>query len=162
MNPHFTAYKKEITHPVKYRLFMLGNLPCAFFAGIRVESLTENEAQLTVPQKWFNKNPFKSVYLGILTMAAEISTGILCMSAVYKRTPTVSMLPVNMQSIFHKKAMGTITFTCSGGENINKAVEDAIIAGESKTVLCHSAGRNAAGELVAEFYFTWSFKSRNK
>jgi len=162
MNPNFNAYKKAITHPVKYRLFMLGNLPSAYFAGIKIAHLSESEAQLTVPQKWFNKNPFKSIYLGILTMTAEISTGILCMSTIYQRKPAISMLPVHMRCVFHKKATGKITFTCSDGEAINASVEDALETGAGKTVVCHSTGRNEVGEPVAEFWFTWSFKARNR
>lgn len=162
MNPHFSSYKAEISHPVKYRLFMLENLPAAFFAGIKLVDLSETRARLSVPQKWFNKNPFHSIYLGILTMAAEISTGILCMSAIYKRKPGISMLPVNMKSVFHKKATGKIVFICSDGVKINEAVEEAIASGEGKTVLCHTMGLNQADEIVAEFYFTWSFKARSK
>ena len=160
MNPRFQEYRKAITNPVKYRLFLLGNLPLAFFAGVKVDALSGEAARITIPQRWFNKNPFRSIYLGMLTMAAEISTGILCMGAVYKRQPSVSLLPVNMQAVFHKKATGTITFTCSDGAIIHAAVEEAIATGESRTVSCHSTGRNKAGELVAEFTFSWSFKAR--
>ncbi|HNP21066.1 MAG TPA: DUF4442 domain-containing protein [Panacibacter sp.] len=162
MNPNFNSYKAEITHPIKYRLYMLENLPAAFFAGIKLVDLSETCARLSVPQKWFNKNPFQSIYLGILTMAAEISTGILCMSAIYKRRPRISMLPVNMKSVFHKKATGKIVFICNDGLKINEVVEEAIASGEAKTVLCHTLGLNQSDEIVAEFYFTWSFKPKSK
>lgn len=160
MNPAFYTYKKEITHPLKYRWFLLSKLPLAFFAGVKLAGLSETEARLTVPRKWLNKNPFRSVYLAVLTMAAEMSTGVLCMGAVYHRKPTVSMLPVDMRAVFHKKATGKITFTCSDGEKISVAVESAIAAHESRSVLCYSVGRNETGEMVAEFYFTWSFRAR--
>lgn len=160
MNPHFEAYKKAITNPLYYRMFLLGNLPVAFFAGISVHALSAQEATVRVPQRWINKNPFRSIYLGILTTAAEISTGVLCMAAVYKRSPAVSLLPVSMQAVFHKKATGVILFTCSDGAKINAAVEQAIATGESTKVACLSTGRNSAGEVVAECTFHWSFKAR--
>ena len=48
------------------------------------------------------------------------------------------MLPVNMKSVFHKKATGKIVFICNDGLKINEVVEEAIASGEAKTVLCHA------------------------
>ncbi len=140
---------------------MLTQLPSAWFAGLRVEELTEEKAVISVKQKWFNKNPFKSIYVAILSMPAEVSTGILSMGALYKRQPSVSMLAVHMEGSFIKKATGKILFTCSDGIQLNQAVEKTIATGEPVTVKCHSIGTNASNEVVAEFYFTWSFKARN-
>jgi hypothetical protein len=95
-------------------------------------------------------------------MPAEVSTGILSMGALYKRTPSVSMLAVGMEGQFVKKATGKIFFTCGDGKAINEAVESAILTKESVSIKCHSIGTNEAGETVAEFYFTWSFKARSK
>ncbi len=139
---------------------MLTKLPSAWFAGLRVESLTEEKAVISVRYSWFNQNPFRSVYVGILSMASEVSTGILCMASLYKRNPAVSMLVVKNEGHYHKKAVGKILFTCSDGIAIAEAVERAIATGEGTTHNCHTVGTNEAGEVVAEFYFTWSFKAR--
>jgi hypothetical protein len=160
VNPHFEIFKKQITNPIKFSWFMLTKLPSTWFAGLRIEKLTEHEASVSVKYKWFNKNPFRSVYVAILSMPAEVSTGILCMGALYKRNPSVSMLAVGMEGSFIKKATSKIVFTCSDGKEVNNAVEKAIATGESVTVTCHSVGTNEDGEIVAEFYFTWSFKAR--
>ncbi len=93
-------------------------------------------------------------------MAAEMSTGVLCMGAVYRRVPSFSMLVVRNQSVFHKKATGKIFFTCKDGEAIDKAIEQAILSGQSQVVTCYSCARNQLEETVAEFYFTWSFKQK--
>lgn len=140
---------------------MLTKLPSAWFAGLRIEELAEQKAVISVRQKWFNKNPFRSIYVAILSMPAEVSTGILSMAALYKRNPSVSMIAVAMEGSFVKKATGKVLFTCSDGLQINEAVEKAIGTGEPVTVKCHSIGRNEQNETVAEFYFTWSFKVRN-
>ncbi len=95
-------------------------------------------------------------------MAAEMSTGTLALSNVYKRTPAVSMLLVNMQANYFKKATGTIFFTCKEGKEITSLVEDAIQTGEGKSIVVKSAGRNKDGDIVAEFLFTWSFKAKGK
>ncbi len=139
---------------------MLGNLPAAFFAGLHLERLDESIAVISIKQKWFNKNPFRSIYFAILSMAAEVSTGVLCMGAIYKRAPSVSMLVTKSEGVFHKKATGTILFTCNDGKAVHHVVEDVLTSGDGKTITCYSKGTNEKGEVVAEFYFTWSFKTR--
>ena len=139
---------------------MLQKLPSAWFAGLRIEELTEEKAVISVRYSLFNQNPFRSIYVGILSMASEVSTGILGMGALYKRKPAVSMLVVKNEGHYFKKAVGKILFTCSDGNAILEAVEKAISTGEGTTHNCHTIGTNEAGEIVAEFYFTWSFKAR--
>lgn len=140
---------------------MLTQLPSAWFAGLRIEELTEEKAVISVKQKWFNKNPFKSIYVAILSMPAEVSTGILAMGTLYRRQPSVSMLAVGMEGSFIKKATGKILFTCKDGKQLNDGVEKTIATGQPTTVRCHSIGTNEVNEIVAEFYFTWSFKARS-
>lgn len=159
---HFQSFKDKITNPLLFRTFMLGKLPAAFFAGLRIENLDELTAIISVKQTWFNKNPFGSIYFAILSMAAEVSTGVLCLGAIYKRKPQVSMLVIKSEGMFHKKATGKIMFTCNDGDNIHNIVENAIITGDAKTFVCHSSATNKTGEVVAEFSFTWSFKIKTK
>ena len=143
-------------------MFLLTKLPAAFFAGLSLKELTAERAAIAVRYSWFNKNPFRSTYFAILSMAAEASTGILCMAAMYKRSPSVSMLIVKIEGNFYKKAVGKIMFRCQDGAMIQQAVEDAISSGESKSVTCTSIGVNAAGEEVATFFCTWSFRARSR
>ena len=161
-NPHFKDFIRKLANPLKFKIFLITQLPSAWFAGLKIEKLTEQEAVISVSYKWFNKNPFRSIYVAVLSMPSEVSTGILCMGALYNRTPAVSMLVVKNQGAFYKKAVGKILFTCMDGDKINEAVEQAITTGESVTVDCRTVGTNQHSEVVAEFSFTWSFKARNK
>lgn len=140
---------------------MLSRLPVAFFSGIRIEFLNEEKAVISIRQKWFNKNPFHSIYFAMLSMTAELSTGILCMGALYERKTPVSMLVIKNEGYFLKKATGKINFSCMDAAAINRAVEMAISTNEGTTVNCHAIGTNEQNEMVAEFYFTWSFKAKN-
>jgi hypothetical protein len=160
MNPKFELFSKQITNPVKFRFFMLQRLPAALFAGLRIKSFTEQDAVITVRYKWFNQNPFRSMYFAVQSMAAEMSTGLLASGQVYERNPAVSMLVVGLEAQFLKKAVDTISFTCADGHAIANAVETAIRTGESVVFKAHSTGRNEAGEVVSEFWITWSFKIR--
>jgi hypothetical protein len=95
-------------------------------------------------------------------MAAEMSTGALVMTQLYKRNPPVSMLVVHLEVNYSKKATGRTRFTCTDGPAIQSAIATAISTGEGQTVRTRSTGTNVNGDLVAEFYITWSFKVKSK
>ena len=149
-----------IKHPLQFRLFLLSKLPAAYFSGVRVKEMDEKKCVTTVPYKWLSKNPFRSTYFASLAMAAEMSTGALALACLYKRKPSVSMLLVKLEADYFKKATDRTTFTCTDGELFQKAIEESIATGEVRTVKARSVGKNSAGEVVAEFFVTWSFKSR--
>lgn len=150
-----------IRHPLKFRIFLLSKLPSAFFCGVRVRYADETKCVVTVPYKWLSQNPFKSTYFACLAMAAEMSTGVLAMAHIYKRNPAVSMLVIEVKGNFIKKAVGRTAFTCEDGPLIKQAIEEAISSRESKTVTAKSFGKNAGGEVVAEFSITWGFKVKS-
>lgn len=149
-----------VNHPIKFKLFLLTKLPSAFFCGVRVKSISEKKAVVTVPYKWLSQNPFKSTYFACLAMAAEMSTGLLSMMNTHERQPVISMLVTGLEASYFKKATGITSFTCQDGEAIKNTIEDAIKTGEGKIFKAKSTGTNVAGELVAEFNITWSFKAK--
>ena len=70
------------------------------------------------------------------------------------------MLVVKLEATYYKKAVGRTTFVCTDGEKLQQAVDESIATGEARTVVAKSTGTNNNGELVAEFFVTWSFKSK--
>ena len=148
-------------HPVKFRMFLFFKLPSAFFSGVRVRDIDSSHSRVTVPFKWFSQNPFKSTYFACLAMAAEMSTGVLGLMQLHKRKPSVSMLVVGLEANYFKKAVGRTSFICEDGELIERMVDETIATGEARTVKAKSIGTNKDGELIAEFYITWSFKAKS-
>jgi hypothetical protein len=161
MESNFQLFSRQMTSPVKFRMFLLSKLPSAYFSGVRVKSIDENKCEVTVPFKWFSQNPFRSTYFACLSMAAEMSTGALALGHLYKRKPTVSMLVVKTEGEYFKKAVDKTTFVCEAGSEIKKMIEEAIATDEARTIRAKTTGKNKAGELVAEFYITWSFKTKS-
>ena len=161
MNSNKDQFIQLIRHPVKFRIFLFSKLPAAFFSGVKVKTIDEASAIVTVPYKWFSQNPFRSTYFACLAMAAEMSTGVLGLMQVIERKPSVSMLVVNLEANYFKKAVDLTTFVCEDGKLIEVLVDDAIATGEARSVRAKSVGRNKAGEIVAEFYITWSFKAKS-
>ncbi len=156
------AFQKIITNPIKLKVFLFKNLPMAYLAGLRIKSLSAQQAEVTIAYTYLTKNPFKSIYFACLGMAAELANGAISMMYLHKAEPSVSMLVVNMQAEFSKKAVGVITFTCADGEAIGAAVREAQQNHNGATLEALSIGRNEAGEEVARFKITWAFKARQK
>jgi hypothetical protein len=159
--PDTAAFQKLVRQGSRFRLFLLAKLPAAWFAGLRIKECTEESCTVSVPYKWATRNPFGSTYFACLAMAAELSTGALCMQQVYRRKPAVSMLVTALEARYFKKATGLSYFTCADGAAILSAIERAIRSGEGQSVPARSIGKNEAGETVAEFTITWSFKARS-
>jgi hypothetical protein len=146
--------------PFRFRLFLFLKLPAAYFSGIRIKEISKEKCISYVPFKWLTQNPFRSTYFASLAMAAEMSTGILAIINTYKKVPAISMLVTKMEAHYFKKAKGITFFTCTEGAEIARAVNDAAASIEGKVVSVKSTGRNKNDELIAEFFFTWSFKSK--
>lgn len=155
------SFLRLINNPFKFRIFLFTKLPSAFFSGVRVLVADEKTCVVTVPYKWFSQNPFKSTYFACLSMAAEMSTGVLALAHVYQRNPQISMLVLKVQGDFTKKAISKTTFTCEEGLIIKQTIEDAISSREGKIITAKSYGRNKCGEIVAQFEITWSFKVKS-
>ena len=161
MQSNALKFLRMVQHPLKFRMFLLYKLPAAFFSGVRVNEVDENKCTVSIPYKWLTQNPFHSAYFASLSMAAEMSTGILAMMYLYKRKPAVSMLVTKMAAQYFKKAKGKTYFVCEQGKELNLIIEEAIQTGEAKEIVVRSTGTNNKGDKIADFDFTWSFKSRS-
>jgi Domain of unknown function (DUF4442) len=159
-NNGFQLFLKKINNPFWVKAFLFTKLPSAFFSGVRLTSIDEKSCSVKVKYKWFSQNPFKSTYFACLAMAAEMSSGLFALGYSYKKTPNISMLVKSIEGTFLKKAIGKTTFTCHDGSKIAAAIQQAINSGEGVAVSTLASGINEAGEEVANFTITWSFKAK--
>lgn len=153
-----TAFFALINNSLKFRLFLLKNLPSVYFSGVKLTEVTIDRCVVSVPYKWFTKNPFRCTYFACLSMAAEMSTGILSMANTYKRSPKISMLVTGIEGKFYKKAKGVTRFVCEEGASIKQTIETAIHTNEPQSIRVLSSGFNKKNEPVCEFWVAWSFK----
>ena len=157
--PQAAAFRRQVLSPFRLRLFMVRKLPMAWLAGLRLTQLTPEAATVTVRFKHLTQNPFRSIYFACLAMAAELASGMQAMMHVQGGSP-VSMLVVKLEGDFTKKAVGLITFTCPDGPAIAQAVAESRATGEGRTLECTSTGVDEAGDVVAVFRLTWSFRAK--
>ncbi len=144
--------------PSKLNTFLFFKLPSAYWSGVRVKNISENNCEVTVTHRWINQNPFKSMYFAVQAMAAELTTGALVMYQINKSGKKVSMLVLSNKSSFTKKATGKIIFSCNEGHKIEETIKKAFETGEGQTCWMKSVGMNQKGEQVSEFEFEWTIK----
>lgn len=144
--------------PAKLNAFLFFKLPSAFWCGVRVKSISDGNCVVTVKHRWFNQNPFKSMYFAVQAMAAELTTGALVIIQIKKSGKNISMLVSNNNGNFSKKATGRITFTCNDGNQIEAAIQKTIATGEGQIIWMKSIGKDEKGDQVSELNFEWSIR----
>lgn len=142
--------------------FLFFKLPSAFWCGVRAKSIDAMQCTVTVKYRWFNQNPFNSMYFAVQAMAAELTTGALVMFQIRKSGRKISMLVANNKGIFTKKATGRITFVCRDGHLIEEAIQRTIATGEGQTFWMKSIGTDEKGDQVSEMDFEWSVRIKLK
>ena len=149
--------KKKI---LKFNLYTFFNLPSAWWSGVRVTSFDDNLAEVSGRHRWVNQNPFGSIFWAVQGMAAELSTAIFVMRAIKKSGLPVSMLVLNNNATFKKKARGLIKFHCIQGMEVSQVVENAISEGKAKKITLKSIGKDMSGDVVSAFEFEWTIKRK--
>ena len=145
----------------KYNLHNFFFLPSVWWCGIRVKTVDEKSCIVRVRHKWINQNPFKSMFWAVQGMAAELCTGVLIMNEIKLSKKKFSMLVLNNQANFSKKATGIIFFECNQGTDIRKSIEKVVETNESQTIWLTSVGKNSQNQIVSTFKFEWTLKLKN-
>lgn len=155
-------FRDKMLNSWLFRFFAFFNVPAGWIAGMKLTALDCDHCTTTLPFKFLNKNPFKSIYFAVQSMAAELSTASLVLLNLEGRKPSVAYIITDMDATFPKKATDRVWYTCEGGEEVQRTVEECISSGEPRTVKLKTVGRMKDGTEVATFHFTWSMKQRSK
>lgn len=160
LNPKQQQLASQVTSGFKFPFFLMNSLPMGWIAGLRVRELSPEKCTTSVPYKNLTKNPFKSTYFAVQSMAAELSTATPCLLAITGKKPSVAFIIVDLKASFSKKATDRVYFTCEHGLKAFEAVEKCISTGEATEATFKTVGKMKDGTVVSEFEFTWSFKQR--
>lgn len=140
--------------------FLFFKLPSAFLCGVRVKAIDSAKCVTSVKYRWISQNPFNSMYFAVQAMAAELATGALVINEIKESGQKISMLVATNKAVFTKKAVGRITFTCTDGEKIRQAIQQAVATKEGVTCWMQSVAVNEKGEQVSVMDFEWTLKAK--
>ena len=152
--------RRQILGRLPVALWMWRTLPLAAFAGLRVVRIDEQACVVRLPGGWRTQNPFRSTYFAAQAMAAEMSTGAPALVLLKDATASVAMLVVGLKVTYTKKLVGPGVFAFEDVAGMKAAIDRAAASGEPVVFAARSVGRDPAGDVVAEFEVTWSFKRR--
>jgi len=153
-------FRDRFLSSFKQRFYYFKSLPMVLISGVRLIRLDEEKSVTEVPFRWINKNPFKSIYFAVQSMAAELSTAAPVIMALKAVDADVAFIIVELKAEFIKKAQSRVVFTCEEFGKINDAMSQLSKPGDTMTITAETVGRDMSDEEVARFYFTWSFKVR--
>jgi hypothetical protein len=160
LGPRAQAARARVLGRLPVALYLWRMLPLAAVAGLRVTRLDAQACSVSLPGGWRTRNPFGSTYFAAQAMAAEMSTGAPALVLREDAPRPVSMLVVELRARYLKRLAGPGAFTCEDVEAIAAAIAAAAGDDEPRLQVARSTGRDAAGETVAEFEVTWSFKRK--
>lgn len=150
----------KLLQPWSFRLYLLGKLPLALAAGLRLTRLDHQECVVGLPGGWRTRNPFGSAYFAAQAMAAEMSTGAPAMLFAAGAPHSVALILVEIRAAFSKRIVGPSHYTFSDLAAMKEAVDRAAAQEEPVTFTAKSLARADDGIVASAFEVTWSFKRR--
>lgn len=154
------SYLNKVNNPFLYRLFLIQKLPIAWISGLKVQKVDKQSARVNIKFGYLNQNPFKSMYFACQAMAAEMSTGLLALGYLDSRSEKISMLVLDLNCEFTKKAIGKIQFVCEDGIKVSNAIQQAVDIDQGVVCVMQSKGYDEQGDCVSIFNITWTFKRK--
>jgi hypothetical protein len=152
--------RRRVLNAWSFRAYLLGRLPLAAFAGLRVRHLDDSSCTVSLPGGWRTRNPFGSAYFAAQAMAAEMSTGAPALMLVEGAPASVALLVKEVRGSFQKRIQGPSDFTFEDVAGMRAAVARAAAGDEGELFTARSRGRAADGTVAAEFEIVWTFRRR--
>ena len=147
--------------PAQINRYTFFKLPSVWWCGIRVKEINAQICRAAVQLRWFNQNPFQSIFWAVQGMAAELTTGMLLVREIEKCNKKVSFLVVNNKANFSKKARGRIVFQCNQGKIAAEAIASLSPENKTRTLWLSSTGVDEQGDQVSHFEFEWTLLLKN-
>ena len=161
MSPEAERLRRRLLSPLGFRAYLLGRLPLAAFAGLRLQHLDDVSCRVWLPGGWRTRNPFGSTYFAAQAMAAEMSTGAPALVLAGTASASVALILVGIAGSFSKRIRGGSVFTFDDVAGLRTVIERVCRDGGAATYTGRSIGRAVDGAVATEFDVSWSFKRRD-
>lgn len=114
-------------------LFAITKVPMIFFSRPRIVNIDNKESRIVLPFKRRNRNHVGSMYIGTLTIGADLCVGLLAMQHIRQINPKIVVIFKDLSCEYLKKAMGPTEFICLQGEDIATLVKKSSETGQRQT-----------------------------
>ena len=139
------------------KLFGFTKIPVIGFIGPKVIHLDEQSCILRIKLKRRTKNHLNSMYLGVLSVVADLACGMLGLYHIQESEKKIMLIFKDMKADFLKRPDQDVNFICNQGLAVKKMVEDTIKTGDRQSIPLQIEAK--CGEnIVSRFILTLSLK----
>ncbi len=147
-------------------LWALGifKIPLIFFCRPKIHEISDEKCVIRIPCKRRVKNHVNSMYIGALTIGADLAGGFLAMRHIEKTGKKIVLIFKDMKADYLKLIEGDAYFTCTDGEKVKAAVNLAASTGERQNVpvqISVTVPSHLGDEPAAEYTLTLSIKDKS-
>ena len=145
------------------RYFGFFKVPLIFYCRPKIVNISEESVTLKIPLLRRNKNHVGSMYIGALSVGADLSSAILALNLVNKSKVKIIPIFKDLSAKFLKRAEGDVHFVCNEGEKIQSMIEEVV---DKKIRINQLINVTAyvpdklGDEPIAEFSLTLSIKAK--
>ena len=144
---------------LNWRLFLFGlfKIPLIRFCRPRVAMVSAESIDIRIPLKRRTRNHVGSMYLGVMSIGADLASGFLAYYLLEIRGLKASPVFGGMRATYLKRAEADVHFVCSEGGRISEMIAEAQQSKERVTEMIKVQAL-CMDELVAEFEMDLSFR----
>lgn len=146
---------------LQWKLYLFGffRIPLIGFCWPQIHQLSVNAISVRIPLIRRTKNHVNSMYLGAMSIGADLASGFLAYHLLQSRGLKAAPVFKSMKVEYLKRAEAAVYFNCDQGAEISQMIDEMERTGErvNKTVSVNAMCNN---ELVATFEMELSMKLR--
>lgn len=147
-------------------LWALGffKIPLIFFCRPKIHEFSDEKCVIRIPCKRRVKNHVNSMYIGALTIGADLAGGFLAMRHIERTGKKIILIFKDMKAEYLKLVEGDAYFTCNDGEKVRAAVDLAASTGERQNIPVNihvTVPSHLGDESAAEYTLTLSIKDKS-
>ncbi len=148
-------------------LWALGfiKIPLIFYCRPKIKEISDDKCIIRIPCKRRVKNHVNAMYIGALTIGADLAAGILAMRHIEKTGKKIVLIFKDMKADYLKLVEGDAFFICKDGAKINDAVTLAAETGERQNIPVNievTVPSHLDDEPAAQYTLTLSIKDKSE
>ena len=148
---------------MKLRMVTWWQIPVICYCRPKIIHLDDESCKLRIPLNWRTRNHVQSMYIGVFTVGADLTGGLLTLRSIQKRKRKVVLIFKDFHANFFKRAEQDVIFICKDGAEIYHAVQQAVDKGERINLpinITAMLSQDTEDEPVANFRLTLSIKDQ--
>jgi len=144
------------------RYFGLTKVPMIFYCRPKVIKISSDSVTVKIPLLRRNKNHVGSMYLGALSVGADITSAMLALGIIKESDKKIIPIFKDFHADYYKRAEGDVHFVCNEGVKIKKMLKEVVdknVRSNEKIIVNAYVPSKLGDEVVAKFSLTLSLKA---